>query len=131
MRKLSGGQLQRARFARLCLEDASLILLDEPFLGVDGATLIDLMALIARWHAESRTILIVLHDFELMRAHIPETLLLARRVIAWGPTREVLAPEPLCSAQRAAQAFTGPVRHAPARHADAIGAGLPLSGRAA
>lgn len=90
---LSGGQLQRALFARVLLQDADLILLDEPFNAIDSRTVDDLTALIQRWHGEGRTILAVLHDLDLVRAHMPQSLLLARRPVAWGPTAEVLRPE--------------------------------------
>ncbi|MEM7196994.1 MAG: ABC transporter ATP-binding protein, partial [Pseudomonadota bacterium] len=72
---LSGGQLQRALFARLLLQDAQLVLLDEPFTAVDQRTIADLIGVVQRWHGEGRTVLIVLHDHETVRAHIPETLL--------------------------------------------------------
>lgn len=87
---LSGGQLQRAMFARVLVQDAALILLDEPFNAIDDKTIRDLTGLIARWHAEGRTVLTVAHDLALVRAHFPQTLLLARRAVAWGPTAEVL-----------------------------------------
>ena len=89
---LSGGQLQRALFARVLLQDAQLILLDEPFTAVDAHTLVALMALIAHWHAEGRTVLVVVHDLDLVRAHFPRALLLARRPVAWGDTCAVLTP---------------------------------------
>ena len=68
---LSGGQFQRVLFARLLLQDASLILLDEPFRAVDTKTIADLIALILRWHGEGRTVLAALHDIEQVRAHFP------------------------------------------------------------
>ena len=89
---LSGGQFQRVLFARLLLQDAALILLDEPFRAVDAKTVADLIALILRWHGEGRTVLAALHDIEQVRAHFPTTLLLAREVVAWGETRKVLTP---------------------------------------
>ena len=89
---LSGGQLQRALFARVLVQDADLILLDEPFNAIDARTLTDLIALIGRWHKEGRTIAVVVHDHELVRAHFPESLLIARELVAWGPTAEVLNP---------------------------------------
>lgn len=96
---LSGGQMQRALFARAMLQDADLILLDEPFSAVDERTIRDLVALIERWVAEGRTVLCVLHDHALVRAHFPQTLLLARRPVAWGPTQEVLTAENLLKAR--------------------------------
>ena len=89
---LSGGQFQRVLFARLLLQDAKIILLDEPFRAVDAKTIDDLIGLIGRWHAEGRTIVAVLHDIELVRRHFAETLLLAREVLAWGDTASVLNP---------------------------------------
>ncbi|HYP58039.1 MAG TPA: ABC transporter ATP-binding protein [Beijerinckia sp.] len=102
---LSGGQFQRMLFARLLLQDAALILLDEPFAAVDSKTTADLLRLVAAWHAEKRTVIAVLHDFDLVRAHFPETLLLARETIAWGPTCEVLAQENLLKARAMVEAF--------------------------
>jgi zinc/manganese transport system ATP-binding protein len=89
---LSGGQLQRALFARLILQDAPVVLLDEPFAAIDQRTTDDLLALLHRWHARGRTVVAVLHDLAQVRAHFPQTLLLAREPIAWGPTADVLTP---------------------------------------
>jgi len=102
---LSGGQLQRALFARVLVQQADMILLDEPFNAVDAKTIGDLLALIARWHGEKLTVIVAAHDLELVRAHFPRTLLLARRPVAWGPTREVLRPENLQSARHFDEAW--------------------------
>jgi zinc/manganese transport system ATP-binding protein len=102
---LSGGQMQRALFARLLLQDARLILLDEPFTSLDAGTVADLLELIRRWHAEKRTIVAVLHDYDLVRERFPEALLLARSPVAWGPTEEVLRPDNLLRARRMCEAF--------------------------
>jgi zinc/manganese transport system ATP-binding protein len=102
---LSGGQFQRVLFARLLLQDASLILLDEPFRAVDSKTVADLIALILHWHGEGRTVLAALHDFEQVRAHFPTTLLIAREVVAWGETRKVLTPANLAKARQLVEAF--------------------------
>ena len=112
---LSGGQLQRARFARMMLQDANLLLLDEPFNAIDARTIEDLIALILQWHAEGRTILAVLHDLTLVRRHFPECLLLARECLGFGPTDEILTPERLATARRLAGEFdaTAPVCHRP------------------
>lgn len=105
IRTLSGGQLQRLLFARLILQDAQLILLDEPFSAIDARTVSDLLGIIAGWHAEGRTVLTVLHDDEIVRRHFPETLLLAREVIGWGPTATVLTEENLTRARQMSEAF--------------------------
>jgi zinc/manganese transport system ATP-binding protein len=97
---LSGGQLQRALFARVLLQDARLILLDEPFNAIDTRTVHDLIGIIRDWHGESRTVLAVLHDLDLVRAHFPRTLLLARRPVAWGATGEALRAENLLRARQ-------------------------------
>ncbi|WP_434722399.1 zinc ABC transporter ATP-binding protein AztA [Mesorhizobium sp. RIZ17] len=102
---LSGGQLQRTLFARVLLQDADLILLDEPFNAVDAKTVGDLIQLIKRWHGEERTIMVVVHDLDLVRQNFPETLLLARQPVAWGDTKETLRPENLLKARRFHEAW--------------------------
>ena len=102
---LSGGQFQRVLFARLLLQDAPIILLDEPFRAVDTKTVADLVALILRWHGEGRTVLAALHDIEQVRAHFPATLLLAREVVAWGETRKALTPANLAKSRQLVEAF--------------------------
>lgn len=107
---LSGGQFQRALFARMMLQDASIILIDEPFSAIDSATVEDLMQLILRWHREGRTIITVLHDIPLVKKYFPDALLLAREAIAWGKTGLVLTDENLAAARHMIEA---PDPHAP------------------
>ena len=102
---LSGGQMQRMLFARLLLQDARVIVLDEPFTAIDAKTSADLLDLVRQWHRERRTVLAALHDIELVRANFPQVLLLAREPVAWGLTREVLTPENLSKARRMCEAF--------------------------
>ncbi|WP_291868468.1 ABC transporter ATP-binding protein [Bradyrhizobium sp.] len=102
---LSGGQMQRMLFARVLLQDARLIVLDEPFNAIDAKTSSDLLAVVRHWHAEHRTVLAALHDMDLVRAHFPQTLLLARGPVAWGPTAEVLTSDNLTQARRMCEAF--------------------------
>ncbi|MYZ43718.1 metal ABC transporter ATP-binding protein [Achromobacter sp. KS-M25] len=92
---LSGGQLQRVLFARMLMQDADMVLLDEPFAAVDRHTTEELMALLCDGHTQGQGVIAVLHDLELVREYFPRTLLLAGDVIAWGPTAEVLTPENL------------------------------------
>jgi zinc/manganese transport system ATP-binding protein len=102
---LSVGQMQRVLFARLLLQDSQLILLDEPFAALDAKTVADLLDLVRRWHGERRTVLAVLHDIDVVRAHFPDALLLAREPVAWGRTPNVLTPENLLKARRMCEAF--------------------------
>ncbi|WP_040619216.1 zinc ABC transporter ATP-binding protein AztA [Rhodovulum sp. PH10] len=110
---LSGGQMQRVLFARLLLQDAALIVLDEPFNAIDAKTTADLFELVRRWHHEGRTVLAALHDLEMVRTRFPEVLLLAREKVAWGDTAEVLTEQNLQKARRMCEAFdesAGPCR---------------------
>lgn len=96
---MSGGQRQRLLFARLMVQDASVLLLDEPFAAIDTDTTADLLKVIAGWRAQGRIVLAALHDLETARAAFPQTLLLARDAIAWGPTADVLTPDRLARAR--------------------------------
>jgi len=101
---LSGGQMQRALFARLLLQDAQVILLDEPLTAIDAKTASDLLALVRRWHSEERTVVAVLHDLDTVRSMFPDTLLVAREAVAWGATRDVLTADNLLRARRMLEA---------------------------
>jgi zinc/manganese transport system ATP-binding protein len=92
-------------FARTLLQDARLILLDEPFTAIDARTTADLLKVVHRWHGELRTVVAVLHDIEQVRAHFPDTLLLAREVVAWDSTAEALSPANLRRARAMAEAW--------------------------
>ena len=96
---LSGGQFQRTLFARLSLQRSNLILLDEPFTAMDHTTIEDLMKLILTWHNQGKTILVVTHDFELVRTYFSQTMLLAKEIIAWGDTKDVLTLDHLRKAK--------------------------------
>lgn len=103
--ELSIGQVQRVLFARVLVQDAGLILLDEPFNAVDARTTADLLDLLKPWREEGRTLVAVLHDLNQVRAHFDQCLLLARECIAWGPTAEVLSPEHLERARHMARSW--------------------------
>jgi zinc/manganese transport system ATP-binding protein len=92
--ELSVGELQRALFARLIIQDAAVILLDEPFAAVDAQTASVLLDHVTQWHQEGRTVIAVLHDLEQVRMRFPSTLVLARRCVAWGETEAALPAMP-------------------------------------
>lgn len=89
---LSGGQFQRILFARMALQEARLILLDEPFAAIDAPTMDLLAQLLVSWQSVGKTIVAVLHDMDIVRNFFPQTLVLARRCVAWGATAETLTP---------------------------------------
>jgi zinc/manganese transport system ATP-binding protein len=95
---LSVGQFRRALFARLMLQEGSVLLLDEPFAAIDATTTTELLRLVEGWHGDGRTIIAVLHDLGQVSQHFPRTVLLARRCIAAGATAEVLTEENLARA---------------------------------
>lgn len=92
---LSLGQLQRALFARLIVQDAQLILLDEPFNTIDEDTTKKLLEIMRQWHQEGRTIICIIHDTEMIHRHFPHCLLIARECIAWNHTASTLSQDNL------------------------------------
>lgn len=89
--ELSGGQVQRVLFARALAQEADVLLLDEPFSGVDRPTtgaLVDLLGAIAQ---AGMAVLIATHDLALVRERFMRCLLLNRRLAGDGPPDEVLA----------------------------------------
>jgi zinc/manganese transport system ATP-binding protein len=102
---LSSGQFQRVLFARLLMQNAELILLDEPFNAMDSRTTAALLDLIHQWQAQGRTVIAVLHDDSQVKAHFEHTVLLARELVAWGPTAQVLTEPHLRRARALAEAW--------------------------
>ncbi len=102
---LSAGQFQRLLFARMMLQNCPVILLDEPFAAIDPRTSADLLKVVLGWHGEGRTIVAVLHDLEQVQESFPDTLVIARELIAWGATREVLCAEHLLRARQMASVW--------------------------
>jgi zinc/manganese transport system ATP-binding protein len=102
---LSSGQFQRVLFARLLMQEANLILLDEPFNAMDSRTTEALLALVHQWQAQGRTVIAVLHDDAQVRNHFDHAVLLARELVAWGPTPEVLTEPNLQRARALAEAW--------------------------
>jgi len=90
---LSAGQFQRLLWARMLVQDAEVLLLDEPTANVDAASEAVFRDMLTDWQRAGRTVIAVLHDVDLVRAMFPNTVMLARRLIAWGPTDAVLSAE--------------------------------------
>ncbi|HUY68745.1 MAG TPA: ABC transporter ATP-binding protein [Alphaproteobacteria bacterium] len=100
---LSSGQWQRVLFARLIVQDARVLLLDEPFAAIDPRSAHDLTHILQNWHGEGRTIIAVMHDMNSVREHFPEALMLARELVAWGKAADVLKDENLARAREMAE----------------------------
>lgn len=84
---LSGGQFQRMLFARVLVQQAPLVMLDEPFTGVDEATSNVLMEIMLEIYMQGQTLLAVLHDSERVSRHFPQTLRLDHDIPCWTTER--------------------------------------------
>jgi len=92
---LSGGQLQRTLFARVMMQDAPLILLDEPFTAIDQNTEAHLLTIIKRWRDEGRAVVLVVHDLSSVLDHCNNALLLGRGKASYGGVEDIAAPDRL------------------------------------
>lgn len=95
--ELSGGQRQRTLLAQVAAQDAELLLLDEPFTGVDRPTEDTVRELIRTWRDEGRTVMVATHDLARAARDYDLVLALNRRVIAFGPAAETCTEEVLAA----------------------------------
>jgi manganese/zinc/iron transport system ATP- binding protein len=93
--QLSGGQQQRVFIARALAQGASIYIMDEPFVGVDMATEKTILDLLIQMKEEGKTIIIVHHDIQTVSNYFDYIVMLNTRLIAHGPTNEVLTEENL------------------------------------
>jgi ABC-type Mn2+/Zn2+ transport system ATPase subunit len=100
---LSGGERQRVLLAQAAAQEAELLLLDEPFTGVDRPTHTAARALLRRWSAEGRTVVVATHDLESAARDYDLVVCLNRRLIAFGPAAET------CTEEVLAETFAGHV----------------------
>ena len=96
--ELSGGQQQRVFLARALAQEAELLLLDEPLTGLDMPSQETIVAILQELRHQGITMLIASHDLNEAAEQYPLMLLLNRRVVAYGPSAEVLTPEHLTQA---------------------------------
>lgn len=90
--ELSGGQFQRMLFARMLMQDASILLLDEPFTAIDSQTVFDLMQVLRDCQKQGKTIIAVVHDLSLVQHYFDKSILMATTLIKAGTTSDVLQP---------------------------------------
>lgn len=96
--RLSGGQRKRAFVARGIAQDAGVLLLDEPFAGVDKKSEATIVRLLRELAADGRTVLVSTHDLHALPSLADEAVLLLRRVVFQGAVDEALRPELLARA---------------------------------
>ena len=89
---LSGGQLQRVFVARAIVQDAELIILDEPFVGIDMQSEQAIMKIMRQWRDEQKTIIVVHHDLNKVMTYFDDLVILNHGIVAAGPTEEVYTP---------------------------------------
>lgn len=109
--QLSGGQQQRVFMARAMAQGAEILLLDEPFAGVDAATERAILDVLNRTRAAGRTLLVVHHDLATAAEYFDSLVLLKQRLYAYGPPSAVL------NADLLSQVYEGNLR---------VFAGLPV-----
>jgi ABC-type Mn2+/Zn2+ transport system ATPase subunit len=91
--QLSGGQRQRIFIARALAQETDVLLLDEPFSGVDAAAEREILDVLDRLQSERVSVVIATHDLSMAAARFDRVLLIRQRVIAYGTPAEVFAPE--------------------------------------
>lgn len=96
--QLSGGQKKRAFVARGIAQEARILLLDEPFAGVDARSERTIVTLLRELTSEGRTVLVSTHDLHALPRLADDAILLHRRVLFHGPVAEALTPERLAPA---------------------------------
>jgi ABC-type Mn2+/Zn2+ transport system ATPase subunit len=101
--ELSGGERQRVLLAQAAAQDPEVLLLDEPFTGVDAPTGEAVRRLLAQWREEGRTTFVATHDLASAARDHDLVLCVNRRVVAFGPAAETITEEVL------AETFAGRV----------------------
>lgn len=93
--ELSGGQQQRMFIARALAQEAGIMLMDEPFAGLDAPSREDIFSILDHLKGRKVSVLIALHDLRLASGRFDRVLLLNRRIIACGPGRDIFTPDNL------------------------------------
>jgi manganese/iron transport system ATP-binding protein len=96
--ELSGGQQQRVFIARALAQEATILLMDEPFAGVDTPSQEAILEILNHLRGQGVTVLVSLHDLNLAVQRFDRLALLNRRLIAFGPPRQIVTPETLAEA---------------------------------
>lgn len=117
--QLSGGQQQRVFMARAMAQGADILLLDEPFAGVDAATERAILDVLERTRAAGKTLVVVHHDLATAAEYFDRIVLLKQRLYAFGPPEQVLKPELLSEVYEGKlRIFAGMQGEPPSRSSD-------------
>lgn len=95
---LSGGQLQRVFIARAIVQEAEVIILDEPFVGIDLQSETAIMEILKQWRDENKTIIVIHHDLNKVTKYFDDLVILNHGIVDFGPTQEVYNPSNIESA---------------------------------
>ena len=90
---LSGGQQQRVFLARALAQEAELIVMDEPFVGIDMASQESILSIVQKLRDSGKTVIIVHHDLSVVARYFDDVVLLNKKLIANGPIDEILKSE--------------------------------------
>lgn len=96
--ELSGGQQQRVFIARALAQEANILLMDEPFSGVDAPSQETILSLLNELHSRGVTIIVSTHDLNLAVERFDRLALLNREMIAFGVPRQAVTPQTLAAA---------------------------------
>lgn len=91
--ELSGGQLQRVFVARAIVQQADVVILDEPFVGIDVKSENEIMNVLRGWRDEGKSIIVVHHDLNKVAAYFDDLLIMNHGIIAHGPVDTVYTKE--------------------------------------
>lgn len=91
--QLSGGQLQRSFVARAIVQEAEVIILDEPFVGIDLQSETAIMEILKKWKAAGKIILVIHHDLNKVYQYFDDLVIMNHGIVAAGPTSEVYQPQ--------------------------------------
>lgn len=95
---LSGGQQQRVFLARALCQEADILLLDEPFVGVDITTEEHIIRVLRKLSKEGKTLLVVHHDLATVKAYFDQVILINQRLVAYGDTETTFTSENIAKA---------------------------------
>lgn len=107
--QLSGGQLQRVFVARALVQEADIIILDEPFVGIDLQSETAIMTILHQWRDADKMIIVVHHDLNKVSRYFDDLVILNHGIVDYGPVDAVYTPaniERTFSADLSAVLFT-------------------------